>query len=48
MLTKEAIEKYETIYKQYGKAINDISKIDEEVKEKIGRTVFPNINRGKR
>ena len=48
MLTNETIQKYETIYKQYGKSINDISKIDEEVKEKIGRTVFPNINRGNR
>lgn len=47
VLTLESLDTYEECYKRYGKAINDISRIDEESQSKLGNTSFPNIDRGK-
>ena len=35
------------IYKKYGKAIKEISQIDEETEKQVGKSEFPNIDRGK-
>lgn len=46
VLTIDVLDAYELIYSKYGKAINDLSRIDDEIQSKIGKTVYPNINRG--
>ncbi len=47
VLTTESLKAYEKIYKEYGRAIDDINRIDEAVQSKIGKTGFPNIDRDK-
>ena len=46
VLTSESIASYETIYEKYSQSRKEISLIDEEIQLKIGKTVFPNIDRG--
>ncbi len=45
VLTTESLDAYEKVYEKYGKAIDDISHIDEEIQSEIGKTSFPNIVR---
>ena len=46
VLTSESIASYESIYNKYSQARKEISRIDEEIQSKIGKTIFPNIDRG--
>jgi HKD family nuclease len=48
VLTPDNLAAYSEIYKKHSKAINEISLIDEETESKVGKSVFPNINRGKK
>lgn len=45
VLTSESIASYETIYEKYSQSRMEISRIDEEIQLKIGKTIFPNIER---
>ena len=46
VLTPEIISSYETIYEKYSQSRTEISLIDGEIQSKIGKTIFPNIERG--
>lgn len=48
VLTPDNLATYTEIYKKHSRAINDISFIDEETESKVGKSVFPNIDRGKK
>lgn len=47
VLTPDKLAAYKEIYKKYSRAINEVSLIDEETELKVGKSVFPNINREK-
>ena len=46
VLTSDVLDAYDSIYKKYYSAITGITKIDDELQDKIGKHTFPNINRG--
>lgn len=48
VLNEEALDAYESVYKKYGKAISEVSRIDDETIEKVGKVEFSNIRRGEK
>lgn len=48
VLTVEALDAYERSYNKYKKAISEVEDIDKETESAVGKTVFPNIDRGER
>jgi hypothetical protein len=47
VLTDDDLNAYVEAYERYRKSVNDVRRIDKEFQDRVGKTIFPNINRGK-